>query len=58
MFNALYIGTPGIYKNQEYQINIGSLQGRIVIRRKCGAGKVYYDSIIDFLNNWDKIRKC
>ena len=57
MYSALYTGTPGIYKNQEYQINIGCILGRIVIRRKCGAGKVYYDNVIEFLNNWDKIRK-
>lgn len=57
MFKATYIGTSGIYKNEEYTINIGAIDSRIVVKRKCGAGKVYYSNIVEFLNNWDKIRK-
>ncbi len=51
------MGEPGLYKHQEYIINIGTIENRVVIVRKCGAGKVWYNSIIEFLSNWDNIRK-
>lgn len=57
LFKATYTADPGIYKNQEYELNIGTLDTRIVIKRKCGAGKKYYNNINEFLQEWDKIRK-
>lgn len=57
LFKATYIGEAGIYKNEEYVINIGVLINRICVRRKCGAGKVFYKDINEFLMNWDNIRK-
>lgn len=58
MFRAKYIGEIGLYQNKEYIIRIGTLNGRVVINRKCGAGRVYYNSIVEFLQNWDNIRKA
>jgi len=57
MFSAIYIGEVGLYKNQEYIIRIGMINGHIVVNRKCGAGRKYYGSIIEFLKDWDKIKK-
>lgn len=57
MFKAQFIGQEGLYKNQEYEIRIGVINGWIHIRRKCGAGRMYYGSIIDFFKDWDNIRK-
>jgi hypothetical protein len=57
MFKANFIGQAGIYKNQEYVICIGVINGWIHVRRKCGAGRVNYPSILDFLRDWDNIKK-
>jgi hypothetical protein len=57
LFKATYTGEPGIYKPMEYVLNIGSIEGRIVIKRKCGAGKKYYNNINEFLSEWSNIRK-
>jgi hypothetical protein len=57
MFKANFIGQEGLYKNKEYQIRIGVINGWIHVRRKCGAGRVNYPSILDFLRDWDNIRK-
>ena len=57
MFKANFIGEAGLYKNQEYKICIGVINGWIHVRRKCGAGRVNYSSILEFLRDWDNIRK-
>ena len=57
MFKATFIGQQGLYKNQEYEIRIGIINGWIHVRRKCGAGRVNYRSILEFFNDWDKITK-
>jgi len=57
MFKANFIGQAGLYKNQEYVICIGVINGWIHVRRKCGAGRMNYPSILDFLRDWDNIRK-
>lgn len=57
MFTATYTGQIGLYKHQSYKIRIGDLNGRVVVNRSCGAGRVYYQNIVEFLNNWDKIRR-
>jgi len=57
MFKAKFIGQVGLYKHQEYEIRIGVINGWIHVRRKCGAGRVNYPSILDFLKDWDNIRK-
>jgi hypothetical protein len=56
LFKAVYKGEVGIYKHQEYIINIGNLVNCICVKRKCGAGKVFYKDINEFLANWDNIR--
>jgi hypothetical protein len=33
------------------------INGWIHVRRKCGAGRMNYPSILDFLRDWDNIRK-
>lgn len=57
MFKATFIGAEGLYKNKEYEIRIGVINGWIHVRRKCGAGRVNYRSVLEFLNDWDKITK-
>lgn len=57
MFKANFIGQEGLYKHKEYEIRIGVINGWIHVRRKCGAGRVNYPSILDFLRDWDNIRK-
>lgn len=57
MFKAKFIGQEGLYKHQEYEIRIGVINGWIHVRRKCGAGRVNYQSILEFLKDWDNIRK-
>lgn len=57
LFNATYTGEPGIYKQQEYELNIGQVGNCVVIRRKCGAGKKYYNNVNEFLAEWNNIRR-
>ena len=57
MYRAIFTGQAGLYKNQEYEIRIGVINGWIHVRRKCGAGRMNYPSILDFLRDWDYIRK-
>ena len=53
----MFTGSEGLYKHKEYEIRIGVINGWIHVRRKCGAGRVNYPSILDFLKDWNNIRK-
>ncbi len=57
MFKANFIGQEGLYKHKEYEIRIGVINGWIHVRRKCGAGRINYPSILEFIKDWDNIRK-
>lgn len=57
MHLATYTGTPGLYKNQEYEIAIEHSGDVVRIRRKCGAGKMYYPNYESFLKEWTNVRK-
>jgi hypothetical protein len=57
MYKAIFTGQAGLYKHKEYELKIGVINGWIHVRRKCGAGRMNYPSILDFLRDWDNIRK-
>jgi hypothetical protein len=57
MFTAYFVGQEGLYKRKQYKLRIGMINGHIVVNRSCGAGRIYYNSIIEFLKDWNNINR-